>query len=323
MSKTVAILEPGYADYGVERALLEPLGATVVPVPAHDDAVSALTKLNPVAVMVRERSVSAAEIGCCPELKLIVRYGIGVDNVDLQAAVDRRVYVANVPEYGAEHEVSDHAVALYLAVQRRIVERDRQVRGGAWDIGQTAPIPGRDNAVLGLIGLGRIGVEAARKFGALGFTRTLVVDPHIDPDTIRARGMQPVDLDELCREADVISLHVPLLPETRHILNAARLEQMKPTTIIINVSRGGLIDELALADALGRGRLFGAGLDVFEQEPIPPDHPLLSAANTVLTDHAAWYSERSVSVLQHGAASEVKRVLSGDCPQNWINKWAG
>ena len=317
----VAVLEPGYAAYDTETAVLEHHGATVVPIRELDDAVSSLKTIDPIAVMVRERSMAAAEIDSCPNLKVIVRYGVGVDNIDLSVATDRGIYVANVPDYGAECEVSEHAVALYLAVQRRIVQRDAEVRQGQWGVGQSAPIPGRDQAVLGLVGCGRIGLQAARKFKVLGFRHILAFDPYLDSDIAEAEGIDIVDIDTLCMQADVISLHAPLTPKTRHILNEDRIALIKPSSIIVNVSRGGLVDEAALAAALSEGRLFGAGIDVFESEPVELHNPLLSSPNTIVSDHAAWYSERSVGVLQHNAALEIDRVLQGRPPKNWVNKW--
>ena len=317
----VAVLEPGYAEYTIEQAVLEQHDVTIVAVSEQEDAVSSLKSIDPVAVMVRERTMSAAEIEACPNLKVIVRYGVGVDNIDLALAKSRGIYVANVPDYGAEIEVSEHAVALYLAVQRRVVERDAQVRSGEWGIGEAAPIPGRHNGVLGLIGCGRIGLQAARKFKALGFRYILAFDPNLSTDIAKSEGIELVDLETLCMQSDVISLHAPLLPQTRHMLNAERLKLVKPTSIIVNVSRGGLVDEQALADALNEGRLFGAGIDVFETEPVRMDNPLLKCPNTVISDHTAWYSSRSVGVLQHNAASEIDRVLKGESPKNWVNKW--
>ncbi len=319
--KTVAILEPGYADYRAEEKILGNLNTRVVPVAARADATSSLRDLDPVAVMVRERAITSSEIDVCPNLKIIVRYGVGVDNIDLETARHRGVYVANVPDYGAEHEVSEHAVALYLAVQRRIPTRDRLVRDGHWGIGQSAMIPNRQNAILGLIGCGRIGLFAARKFRALGFETVLVFDPFLDPEEACKSDLTLVDLDTLCQQSDVVSLHAPLTSETRYIMDARRIAQMKPTSILVNVSRGGLVDERALADALQNGRLFGAGIDVFETEPLEKENPLLAAPNTVLSDHTAWYSERSVSVLQINAATEISRVLNGEPPIHWVNRW--
>jgi len=320
-AQTIAILEPGYANYVTESAILADHDVTVVPVGVGQDAVSVLRELDPVAVMVRERAVTAAEMECCPNLKVIVRYGVGVDSIDLAGAATRGIYVANVPDYGAENEVSEHALALYLAVQRRIPRRDRDVRDGKWGIGQAEVIPNRENSVMGLIGCGRIGLATARKFRAFGFERILAFDPFLSPEAAADADVETADLNTVCGDADVISLHAPLSDETHHILNAENIALMNPTAIVVNVSRGGLVDEAALAAALREGRLFGAGIDVFEQEPVAPDNPLLSTPNTVVSDHTAWYSERSVEVLQRNAAMEVLRVLSGEAPKNWVNRW--
>ncbi|WP_425085518.1 C-terminal binding protein [Ruegeria profundi] len=319
--QTIAILEPGYAAYDTEASVLAEQDVQIAPVAPETEAVPALQALDPVAILVRERIVDAAVIDACPNLKVVVRYGVGVDNIDLDYAQSRGIYVANVPDYGAETEVSEHALALYLAVQRRIPSRDAEVRQGQWGVGQAALIPSRENATLGLIGCGKIGLQAARKFQALGFSSVLVFDPYLSDDAAQAADVQKVDLIDLCKVSDVISLHAPLTPETRHILNAERIAQMKPTSIVINVSRGGLVDEVALAQALHQGRIFGAGIDVFEQEPVDLTNPLLHSPNTIVSDHAAWYSERSVAVLQRCAAREVARVLEDEQPDHWVNKW--
>lgn len=319
--QTIAVLEPGYAAYDTETSVLAAHNVSIAPIGVGVSAVPALQALDPVALLVRERIVDAAILDACPNLKVVVRYGVGTDNIDLEHARRRRVQVANVPDYGAEIEVSEHALALYLAVQRRIASRDLEVRNGDWGIGQAAMIPNRAGAVLGLIGCGKIGLKAAGKFRAFGFDTVLVFDPYLSPETAQEAGVVLSDLDDLCCQADVVSLHAPLTPETRHILNAERIALMKHSSIVINVSRGGLVDEGALAAALVEGRLFGAGIDVFETEPVAKDNPLLQAPNTLLSDHAAWYSERSVEVLQRNAASEIDRVLSGKAPRNWVNPW--
>ena len=150
----------------------------------------------------------------------------------------------------------------------------------------------------------------------------MVFDPFVDAASITKTGAEKVDLDTLLVEADYISVHAPLTPETRHIINAAALKKMKSTAVIVNTSRGAIIDTVALANALAQGEIFAAGIDVFEKEPLPADHPLVSIPNVILTPHLAWYSKESTRDLQTGAALEVKRVLSGELPQNWANKWS-
>ncbi len=317
----VAVLEPGYADYATERAVLAPVGARLRPVAADEDALPFLAEEKPLALLVRERPVDEAVLAASSDLKAVVRYGVGVDNVDLEAARRRRIFVANVPDYGAEHEVSELAVALYLATARRLLARDASVRRGRWGVAQAEPIPGRRDAVLGLIGFGKIARQAAVKFRALGMKQVLVADPALTADGAATADVVLAEVDEICRQADIVSLHAPLTPETRHLIDRRRIGLMRADAILINVARGGLVDETALADALRSGALFGAGLDVFECEPPAPDHPLLSAPNLVLSDHAAWYSETAVAELQRKAAEEVLHVLGGNPPRNWVNPW--
>lgn len=317
----VVVLEPGYRDYETERSILSTVGAEVASVPVDQDAEAAMEALDPAVILVRDRPVPAAVIAAAPNLRAVIRYGVGVDNVDLDAASARRIFVANLPDYGAE-EVSDHAFALYLAVSRRIVSRDRQVRQGQWDIGQAEPVYSARGRTLGLVGFGRIARRVLEKFRALGFAEAVVADPFLDARTAAQHGVEVVELDALCRQSDAISLHVPLTESTRNLIDARRIGLMKPTAVLINTARGGLIDESALAEALHDGRIFGAGLDVFAAEPLPPDSPLLDCPNLVVTDHMAWYSESSVEELQRKAAEEAVRVLRGELPHNWVNPWS-
>lgn len=268
------------------------------------------------AVFVRESPIDRAAIDGMERCRAIVRYGVGVDNIDLAAAAERRIHVANVPDYGVE-EVSDQAIAPMFAVVRRIASRDRDVRAGRWNVARQEPMYRLAGRTLGVIGYGRVGAAFLRKTSALGFTRTLVYDPAASalPDHAEA-----ADLDAIFTQADIVSLHLPLLPTTARLVSAERLAAMKPEAIIINTSRGGLIDEAALAAALTEGRLGGAGLDVYAVEP-PADSPLLTLRNAVLTDHTGWYSEESVAELQTKAAQEIARVFAGEAPRHWVNRW--
>ena len=313
----VAVLDEGYGSYAIEHDVLASAGATleVRPCGGRADAVRTAVR-DAVAVLVRETPVDAAAIGGADRLRAIVRYGVGVDNIDLDAAAARRIYVANVPDYATE-EVSDQALALLLAVVRRVVTRDRAVRAGAWNVARSEPMYRLAGKTLGLIGYGRIGRAFHRKARALGFARTLVFDPGCE---VPPESAELTDVPTICRRAEVISLHAPLTRATRHVIGAAELALMKPTAVLVNASRGGLIDEAALAAALAEGRLFGAGLDVFEREP-PVGSPLLDRPEVVLSDHTGWYSEESVADLQRRAAEEVVRVLRGETPRNWVNSW--
>lgn len=242
--------------------------------------------------------------------RVIVRYGVGVDNVDLAAAGNRGIIVSCVPDYCVE-EVSNHALALLLALHRQLIPYDARAREGRLGVDVEHPIPRLSTQVLAVLGFGRIGRELARKAQALGL-RVLVHDPAVPAAMISESGFTAVGLDEAIREADAISLHVPLTEQTRSLIDSRRLALMKPGVLLVNVGRGGLIDEEALADALIAGRIGGAALDVTTVEPLRPPHPLLEAPNVLLTPHIAWYSGGAQRELQAKAAAEAARVLRGE-----------
>lgn len=242
---------------------------------------------------------------------VVVRYGVGVDNVDLAAARDLGVRVCNVPDYGVD-EVADHAAAMTLALARKLGSYDGGIRAGEWKIG--AMVDGlrslRDTTV-GLIGLGRIARAYAARMAVFG-CRIAGFDPFIPDEQIRAAGITPLPRDEVIASANVLSLHVPLTPETRHLIDAEAIARMPKGAILINCSRGGLVDEDALAAALVSGHLSGAGLDVFEKEPLPTDSPLRQAPHVIMSPHAAFYSDASVDALQRLASEEALRGLRGE-----------
>lgn len=240
----------------------------------------------------------------------IVRYGIGLDNIDLKAARDLRVRVAYVPDY-ATGEVADHAASLILTSLRKIIPMDRSVRAGQWDpIGASQPLTSFAQAVAGFIGFGRIGRGVYARLKPFGFTG-IVFDPCADAALLRDLQAKAVSLDTLFSTADIITLHAPLTPVTRHLVNAERLNLMKRTAVIVNTARGALIDTGALEEALDQRRIGGAALDVFEVEPLPSNSKLRQLPNVILTPHAAWYSQQAVERVQALAADEVDRHLSG------------
>ena len=316
--KRVVVVDGGYESYGIEQRILAPFGADVVVDPCQGDrARIKLATAEADAVLVRDSPIDAEAIASMRRCLIIARYGIGVDNVDLAAARERGVFVANVPDYGAE-EVSDHALALLMSVVRRTVTRDRAVRGGAWNVSPGEKIYRIAGRVLGLVGYGRIARALERKMRGLGVARVLVYDPLVQAGALS--GVESVDLNSLCQESDFISLHAPLTRDTSRIINSARIALMKPTAILVNTARGGLIDETALVEALRSKRIFGAGIDVFQHEPPGRDHPLFALDNVVLSDHTAWYSEESVAELQTKAAQEIARVFRGESPEHWVNR---
>jgi D-3-phosphoglycerate dehydrogenase len=270
------------------------------------------------ALLVQWAPVNAAVIAGLTRCRLIVRYGIGYDNVDLAAARARGIPVCNVPDYGVA-EVAEHAVALALALARQLPQIDARVRAGTWKITPDRPMPALGESTFATAGFGRIARHAhgiMRGFGG----RRIAYDPFVDVATMAREGVEKVGLDELFTHADLLSLHLPLAPETKHFVSAARLAAMKPTAILVNTARGPLIDTVALATALHAGHLGGAGIDVFEQEPLPADHPLRGAPRALLTSHVAWYSESSIPRLQRLAAEEAARGLRGEPLKNQVNK---
>ncbi len=312
--RRVAVIGHGYADYYVERERLAPFGVQQVEAlsVADKDALKGVE-----AVLVRETPLTRETIQSLEHCKIIVRYGSGTDNIDLDAATELGIYVANTPGYGVD-EVSTHALALALSVARRVTQRDRAVRRGVWNVGQAEPIYSLTGKTWGLIGYGRIARAFEKKLAGFSSAEILVHDPYAQVEG----DVQKVGLNELCRRSDIVSLHAPLTEESRHLIGASEFALMKPTAVLINTSRGGLVDQRALTEALQSGLLFGAGLDVFEEEPLDLEDPLLSLPNVVVTDHTAWYSEHSVEELHAIASEEVARVFSGGEPKAWVNRWA-
>ena len=248
--------------------------------------------------------------GLAPDA-VVIRYGVGYDNVDLDAARELGVRVANVPDYGTD-TVAGHAAALVLALLRKLHRYDRAVRESGWcapaDFGA---VPSLATATAGLIGTGRIGVALAGRLQAFGM-RIVAFDPYADRGRLAAAGIEPVELDALLAAADAVSLHAPATPETHHILDGGAFAKLRRGAVVVNTARGALIDEPALCDALESGQVSGAGLDVFESEPLAADSRLRTLPNVILTPHVAWFSDASVDDLQRLASEEAARALSGE-----------
>jgi len=318
----VVVVEPGYASYAIEHDILKEYVSEILIVhedARYDEKVAMLKDAE--AVLVREAVVDKELIEQMKNCRVIVRYGVGVDNIDLEAAKARRIFVANVPQYGAVHEVSCHAVAMVLSVARLIIQRDRAVRSGEWGIGEAEPIYSFRDKGLGIIGFGSIGRSFLEKMQPFGFKNIWIYHPRLTKQEIGKFGGTKATVEEVCRNSDVISLHAPLTENTRHIISSDEFAMMSPRAIVVNTGRGALIDEQALVRALQEGTIKGAGIDVFENEPPATDNPLFKLNNVVVSDHTAWYSDRSLGELQAKAANEVYRVFSGEKPASWLNPW--
>ncbi|PPG32110.1 C-terminal binding protein [Pseudoclavibacter sp. RFBB5] len=246
----------------------------------------------------------------------VIRYGVGYDNVDIEAARRLGIAVANVPDYGVD-TVADHAASLLLGLLRRLPVYDRGIRDAGWVTpGSVGPIRSFPSVTVGLLGAGRIARSLADRLKPFGF-RVIASDPYASSQAVAEHGIELVESNELVDQADAISLHLPLTPKTQHLVDSEFLATLRPGCIIVNTSRGPLIDEHALANAIRDGRIGGAGLDVFEPEPLAPDSPLRACPNVVLTPHAAFYSTSSLDNLQRLAAEEAERALTGQplrCP---------
>jgi D-3-phosphoglycerate dehydrogenase / 2-oxoglutarate reductase len=265
-------------------------------------------------LLVQYGAVSRRVLEGLPRLRVVVRYGVGVDGIDLAAATDRSVPIVNVPDYGTD-EVANHAVALLLALSRKLARLDRQTRGGGWDVFRVGPVTRLMGQTVGILGCGRIGSAVARKLAGFD-VRLLACDPYVHAFP---PGVQPVAFERLLAEADYLTIHCPLTPETRHLLGEAALAQLRPSAVLINTARGGIVDTAALTASLQQGLLAGAGLDVLEAEPIDPSSPLLRMEQVIVTPHAAWYSEEGRSDLKRRAAEEAVRVLRGERPRHCVN----
>ncbi len=318
MSKfKVVLVEHDYATIHYERQIIEAAGGELIDgdkLPLQE-ALRLCEEAE--GIFCRRLQVTAAMIQRFRRCKIILRYGVGTDNVDVNAATGAGIIVGHVPAYCVD-EVSAHALALLLACVRHIVPTHQKMERGQWEVHRGLPIYRIEGRTLGLVGFGNIGQSMARKLNGWGL-KLLVSDPFVDPKRAGDLGVKLVDLETLCRESDYVSLHCPLLPETQHLINQRTLALMKPGAILINTARGPIVDLNALRQALDAGHIASAGLDVFEEEPLPADSPLRKHPRVVLTDHTAWYSEESQVQLQRIAAEEMVRVCTGGLPHSLAN----
>jgi len=315
----VVVTDNIFDPLDIESEILQPLGCEIVvskkaPPPEElarlvADAEHILTQFAP---------LDATIIGAMRRAKVIVRYGVGVDNVDLDAARARGIPVCNVPDYCTD-EVADHTLALLLATTRRVVVHNNHLRGGGWGlVGPFAGMKTLRDLTVGVVGFGRIGREVVRRLH--GFKcRVLVHDPVIADDGIREARCEPASLDDLLGGSDVVTLHCPSTAQTRRMLRRDTIARMKAGAILINVARGDLVEPAALIEALQRGHLSAAGLDVFDPEPLPLDSPLRTMDRVVVSSHVAATSERAVAALRRGAAGAIAASVRGEPLPNVVN----
>ncbi|HOD48760.1 MAG TPA: C-terminal binding protein [Candidatus Hydrogenedentes bacterium] len=312
--KRVIITDHSFPHVDLEREIIESAGfalETIQPIcKTEDDIIRACGKAD--ALLVQWAPVTRRVLEALPNVRCIVRYGVGVNNFDLDAARDLGVVAANVPDFCVE-EVANHALAMILSLCRRIPQDHHQILQGGWGVNPFRPIYALTELTLGLVSFGKIARNLARKAATLGFA-IIAQDPYVDKGIFEIYQTERVEFAELIERADIVSLHCPLIPETTHLMNRDVFGRMKPGAILINTSRGPVVHEEALIEALKAGTLGGAGLDVFEEEPLPPSSPLRTFANVILTSHAASVSEKAVELLQRKAAEAARDFLEGKDP---------
>lgn len=320
----VVISDYDFGDIDIERSILKLAGIRVVGLQAksEEDLIPEARSCD--AVINQYARVGAATIAAMERCKVIARYGVGVDIVDVEAATARNILVTNVRDYCTE-EVADHAMALLLALARKLPQYDRACHGGTWHWKSGRPIHRLHGRVMGIVSFGRIGQAIAARAKAFCL-RIMAYDPYIDDSVLAAHGVERADRDTVIAQADYLMMQVPMTAETRYFLGEAELSRMKRGAIIINTGRGPTIDNTALARALKSGHIAAAGLDDLEEEPAkqrvwdPADNPLMALENVLVTPHSAYYSEESIRMARQVAAQEVLRVLTGKRPHNPVNR---
>lgn len=314
--KVIAVTDSPFPNLDLARAAVAKIDGELVQ--AKNGTPEAIIEVarDADAILTTYAKVTTEVVSSLTKCKIIARFGIGVDNVDIEMATKKGIVVTKVPDYCID-EVSDHAMALLLSIVRKIPYSNKLVQGREWRMPAVVPIARLRGRTLGLVGFGRIPQLVAPKAQAFGI-KVITYDPFVPKDVLAKAGVQHVDFEELVKTSDYISLHCPLMPETKHIMNAKVFAMMKPGAYLVNTGRGPLVDEAALAAALDKGQLAGAALDVVEKEP-PTDSPILGRDNVIITPHTAFYSEEALSDLQAKAAEEVVRVLSGQAPKNPVN----
>lgn len=310
----VLITDRAWPDFDIERAILADAGAELIEATATDEATLAELAKGVDAIGTNWARVTERVIRNCTKCKIVSRFGIGLDNIDVRVATELGIPVTNCPDYCVS-EVSDHALGLLLACARRIGFFHGRTKQGEYNLGAATTMRRLSSQTVGLIGLGHTARELVPKLRAIGFK----VLAHTRSGNSHGTGCQMVSLEELLAQSDYVSLHAPLTAETHHLINADRLRLMKPTAYLINTSRGGLIDASALWNAIHTNQLAGAALDVFEPEPPDLNLPLYRDERVIVTPHAAFVSAESLEQLRRQATHQIVQALHGQRPDNVVN----
>jgi D-3-phosphoglycerate dehydrogenase len=324
----VVISDYDYGDVEIERAIIEAAGHELVALQCRTDDELAAAAGDAAAIVCQYCRVGAKTIETVGTLRHIARYGVGVDIVDVASATERGVLVTNVPHDYCLDEVADHAMALMLALARKLREYDQAVKQGTWHWQSGRPIFRLRGSVMGILSFGNIARAIATRGKAFG-CEVVAHDPYVDDAVFASHGVKRVSFEELLARCDVLMNQVPLSDATRGLIGAEELGAMKPTAFLINTGRGPTVDNRALRAALDEGRLAGAGLDDLEEEPAkrhdwsPADNALVGHPRVIVTPHAAYYSEASIQTARSFASEEVVRVLAGQAPRSPVNADGG
>ena len=313
----IYVVEKSYSDYSAEQEIIEKAGGELLfaHCKSERDIIEQCGDAD--ALLLRQTPVGDEAFQKLTKLRVISRYGIGYDNVDVESATRHGVIVTIVPDY-CVCEVADHTIALLMAAIRRIPLRDRFVRLGAWDLTSDYPVFSTKNKTLGLVGYGKTAREVRKRLSGFPF-RVVSCDPYVPGEIFKKDSVLRLDLHTLVMISHYISVHVPLNEETYHLFNLNTFRKMRRSSILINTSRGQVIDTNALYTALKEGFISGAALDVYEKEPFDINDPLTALDSIILSDHASWYSVESQIKLQVRTALEAMRVLCGIIPENPVN----
>ena len=292
--------------------------AELIPFKGFDDQKFKETITHADALILIDRPLTREHMAVMEKCSIVLALEVGYDFIDVQAATEHGIVVCNVPAYCTD-QVALHALTLLLALNRKLSTLRGETSGGGWDYNVCKPLYELEGRTLGIVGLGRIGRSLANKAKGIGL-EIIAYDPYLADDIFNLNGVRRChELDDLLREADFISLHVPLTDETFHMIGEDELKKMKPEAVIINTCRGKVVDEKALYMALESNIITGSGVDVLEKEPPDADNPLLNLENLIVTPHVAWYSENSIDRLKNHGMDEVIRVLKGKRPRFVVN----
>jgi len=325
----IVITDDRFGQSTEEKEIFPNADLIIADCKSEEDVITACADAD--GILLNQAPMTRRIIGTLKKCRVISRYGIGYDNVDIKAAEEAGIWVTNVPGYCTE-EVAEHVLGLLLSCVRAIPEKDRAVRSGLWNINR--PIRRMSGRVLGIVGFGATGKAFWKKVRGFGFSRILIADPRgeakLEGEKTKEEASEDlsglfnissaVSFDQLLGSSDYISFHVPLNESTRHFVNRESIAKMKDGVILINISRGAIVDETALTNALKSGKIAAAGLDVFEKEPLGADHPFTTLSNVVLSDHCAYYSAESVSELKTRTALNAREVLEGSVPRTAVNQ---